>query len=177
MADSASDASSTPSVGPLGFLVGTWKGEGQGVYPTIRDFRYGEQIKIWGVPGKPIYFYTQITSDPEKENKPMHAESGFFRALPAAGGKIELILSQPNGLASVEEGIIFADNTIALKSTQLARSSSARPPHVTEYTRVMTVDPKPSPPTLKYEMHMATTTTPQLTLHLSAELTRIGDAP
>ena len=40
-----------PDVEPISFLVGTWRGEGRGVYPTIASFDYGEEIRFAAVPG------------------------------------------------------------------------------------------------------------------------------
>jgi hypothetical protein len=28
---------------PISYLLGTWRGEGKGRYPTIEDFSYGEE--------------------------------------------------------------------------------------------------------------------------------------
>lgn len=84
-----------------------------------------------------------------------------------------LILDSGEGLASVEEGSC-SGTTVSLASTSLARSSSARPPHVTSYTRTIAVDTDREPPVLRYTMDMATTNTPQLTRHLEAELTKVA---
>lgn len=33
-----------PNVEPISFLLGTWRGEGEGSYPTISSFKYGEEV-------------------------------------------------------------------------------------------------------------------------------------
>ncbi|KAI9006503.1 hypothetical protein DFJ74DRAFT_393260 [Hyaloraphidium curvatum] len=67
-----------PSV-PGSWLVGTWRGEGKGMYPTMKDFTYTEQITFWSVPGLRYLFYTQNTWNPARSYAPFHAESGFLR--------------------------------------------------------------------------------------------------
>jgi hypothetical protein len=46
-----------PAVAPLAFLLGKWRGEGEGSFPTISSFRYGEELlfshhpsKVWRPP-------------------------------------------------------------------------------------------------------------------------------
>jgi hypothetical protein len=46
-----------PAVAPLAFLLGKWRGEGEGSFPTISSFRYGEELlfshhpsKVWRLP-------------------------------------------------------------------------------------------------------------------------------
>ncbi|GKD30103.1 UPF0678 fatty acid-binding protein-like protein, partial [Tanacetum coccineum] len=33
-----------PAVEPLSYLIGTWKGTGEGGFPTISSFSYGEEL-------------------------------------------------------------------------------------------------------------------------------------
>ena len=42
-----------PELEPLAGLLGAWRGEGAGEYPTIAPFRYGEELRFWHV-GKPF---------------------------------------------------------------------------------------------------------------------------
>lgn len=46
-----------PAVAPLSYLLGRWKGEGEGGYPTINSFKYGEEL-LFSHSGKvrPILF-------------------------------------------------------------------------------------------------------------------------
>lgn len=44
-----------PSVAPLLFLLGKWRGEGEGTFPTINPFRYGEEILFSHNPSKVRY--------------------------------------------------------------------------------------------------------------------------
>ncbi|RUP44976.1 Calycin-like protein [Jimgerdemannia flammicorona] len=138
---------SSTSSHPLAFLVGTWKGKGVGkyprtllvthrlvitpppshlsplgIYPTIKPFNYGEEITISSSP-KGFLVYHQKTWDNET-NQPLHAEMGYFRT-PGMGEKVELVVVAPNGLASVEEGII-SGTEVNLSSKILARTSTAK---------------------------------------------------
>ena len=35
-----------PALTPVSFLLGTWRGEGEGQYPSIKPFRYREEIRF-----------------------------------------------------------------------------------------------------------------------------------
>lgn len=81
----------------LAALVGTWRGEGRGSYPTIDDFFYTEELNFRDV-GKPFLIYTQRTWSPSGD--PMHVETGYLR--PSG----EFIIALPTGQAECAQGEI-----------------------------------------------------------------------
>lgn len=114
---------------PLAPLLGTWKGEGSGEYPTIDSFTYTEELAFTDV-GKPFLLYVQKTWSPS--GAPMHTETGYLR-LPAPG-VIEMILAQPTGQTELLEGTIEenADGfQITLQST-VVNSATAKTVDATE---------------------------------------------
>ena len=64
------DAAQHPAVEPLSFLLGRWRGEGKGEYPTIEPFVYGEEIEFSHT-GRPFLIYVQKTWNPI-DGYPMH---------------------------------------------------------------------------------------------------------
>jgi hypothetical protein len=151
-----------PDCEPIAFLLGTWRGEGEGVYPTIQSFRYGEEIRFWHV-GKPFLAYTQRTWALD-DARPLHAEMGYWR--PQPGGRLELVMAHPTGVAEIEEGTV-AGGRIELATTQVGRTSSAK--EVTALARILDVDGD----TMIYTLRMAAVGEP-LTDHLAATLKREG---
>lgn len=84
----------------IGYLVGTWRGEGRGVYPTIDSFAYTEELTFCHPdPRKPVLTYSQRTWNPIT-SLPMHSESGFWR--PKLDGSLEVVLAQSTGLVEVQ---------------------------------------------------------------------------
>ena len=158
---------------PIAFLIGTWRGEGTGDYPTIAGFSYGEEVRFWEV-GKPFLAYTQRTwalSDEQGEplepgTRPLHSEAGYWR--PQPGGQLEVVLAHPTGVAEIQEGTV-SDGRITLAATALALTSSAK--QVDALTRRFELT---APGVLRYEIGMAAAGQP-LQVHLRAELRRVGD--
>jgi hypothetical protein len=151
-----------PDVEPIAFLLGTWRGEGAGEYPTIAPFRYGEEMRFWHV-GKPFLAYTQRTWALD-DDRPLHSEMGYWR--PQADGRLEVVLSHPTGVAEIAEGVV-SGCAIELSSTTVALTSSAK--DVTRVQRTLLVAGN----LLTYAVRMAAVGEP-LTHHLAAELTRDG---
>ncbi|CAI7842489.1 unnamed protein product, partial [Closterium sp. NIES-53] len=87
-----------PALEPIAFMLGRWRGEGEGGYPTINSFRYIEEITLTHA-GKPAMAYAQKTWRAES-GEPMHAESGFWR--PKPDGTLEIVIAQSTGLAEVQ---------------------------------------------------------------------------
>jgi THAP4-like, heme-binding beta-barrel domain len=109
-----------PDVTCLSFLLGTWVGEGKGMYPTIEAFSYREEVSFSHV-GKPFLSYSQRTWSPD--GRPLHSEAGYWRA--GAGGHIELVLAHPSGIVEVEEGILHGQR-LELSSRFIGHTSTAK---------------------------------------------------
>ncbi|KAN0026181.1 hypothetical protein ACTFIV_007165 [Dictyostelium citrinum] len=153
------------NISKVSYLLGKFKGTGLGEYPTISPFNYTEEIEFSNN-GKPFIFYQQKTWN--ANGQPLHSESGYMRFPP--NGKIELVISEPTGITEIYDGELMGENneTITFKLTNIQRTPTAKPPHTTNVIRKFTFDQNAN--TLSYTMDMATTTTTDLTHHLSATL-------
>jgi len=144
----------------VSYLLGTWRGEGKGRYPTIDDFAYGEEVKFWH-DGRPLLFYAQRTWNLETDG-PMHSETGFWR--PQRDGSIEIVLAHTFGCVEIQEGTVEG-NRIGTKSKGVVSTSSAK--DVVALARHYSVDGD----TLSYELEMQFDDN-ELQNHLSGTLTR-----
>lgn len=149
-----------PDCEPLAFLLGVWRGEGRGQYPTIEPFEYGEEVRFSHT-GRPFLVYTQRTWR-VPGGEPLHGEMGYWR--PKPGGRIELVLAHGTGIAEVAEGTIDA-TAIAVASTSIGMTSTAE--ETTSLERRFELDGD----VLRYELRMAAVGQP-IGRHLVAELRR-----
>jgi hypothetical protein len=149
-----------PDDHPLAALAGTWRGAGEGVYPTIADFTYTEELVIAPVPGRPLAHWRSTTRD-GATGEPRHAESGFLRSV-AQG--LELVVAHGFGVVEASVGT-FDGDVLALRTSGLLGAPSAK--QVDEVERRYELDGE----TLRYTIAMAAVGVP-LTHHLRAELRR-----
>jgi hypothetical protein len=149
-----------PDVEGLAFLLGRWRGEGRGAYPTIDDFRYRDEVLFEHV-GKPFVSYSQRTWLPD--GAPSHTEVGYL--LPQPAGRLELVVAQPGGRVEVDEGTLGGTH-FELMSAVVAHTRSAK--EVAEVRRVVDVDGD----VLRYQVDMAAVGQPRQ-FHLEAELHRV----
>ncbi len=152
-----------PDLAPLAFLLGTWRGEGVGGYPTLEAFRYGEEA-TFRHNGKPFLAYTQRTWSLD-DDRPLHSEAGYWR--PQPGGGVEVVLAHPTGVAEIYYGTV--DGTqIEIATDVVVRTKTAK--EVSALKRLFgLVDG-----TLLYAVDMAAVGQP-LQSHLSAKLERVAD--
>lgn len=149
-----------PDLVEIAFLLGTWRGEGEGTWPGGDAFRYGEELAFEHV-GEPYLVYSQRSWSPD-DGTPIHLERGFVR--PAGRGRVELVLAHPLGIAEISEGAV-RDHAIDVATTSVALAGTAKA--VTELRRAIEVVGDE----LRYELHMAMRDIP-LTSHVRSRLGR-----
>jgi hypothetical protein len=113
-------------VRPYAWLIGTWRGDGVGGYPTIEaDFRFGQEI-TFECYGKPLLAY-QSRSWALDDNRPLSRETGFWR--PQPDGRVEVVLTVAAGLVEVLYGSLVegpAGSHLELESDVIAHTATAK---------------------------------------------------
>jgi hypothetical protein len=112
----------------LAFLLGTWSGVGEGVWPPGQPFEYAEDLTFEHV-GDPFLMYSQRSWSLD-DGSPIHFERGFLR--PSGSGVVELVLAHPIGITEVAVGTVD-HGVIELTSTAVSLAPTASP--VTELRR------------------------------------------
>ena len=148
------------SLEPLAFLIGNWRGEGEGEYPGVEPFRYREELSFEHV-GDPFLLVTG--SSWTLDGAPLHFERGTLR--PLGDGRVDLALAHPIGVAEVAEGTVRG-TTVTLRSTAVVRTPTGSP--VTEIERRYRVEGRD----LFYELDMAMEGVAR-TFHVRATLARV----
>jgi len=120
---------------PLQWLIGRWIGVGTGQYPTIEDFRFGQEVSFH-TDGRPFLTYLSqswLLDDEGNRVRPLAIESGFWR--PKPDNRCEVTMAHPTGFAeiwlgSIEvTGIVNAQITGAraeLRTDAVVRTESAK---------------------------------------------------
>src|SRR4051812_34460765 len=113
-------------VQPFAFLIGTWRGEGVGGYPTLEsDFRFGEEI-TFACFGKPVIAF-ESRSWSVDDGRPLARQSGFWR--PTGDGQLEVVMSIASGFAEVLYGSLVegpAGVHVEIESDAVARTATAK---------------------------------------------------
>lgn len=143
---------------PLSWLLGKWKGDGVGKYPTIKDFTYTEELTFSHV-GQPNIQFSFFSRN-SKTMKPMHHELGFIRFKPGTS-HCALLIAHNFGVSEVEEGE-FTDTEIRTESHTVGRLSFGKPPETKKIKRVFS---KTGDDSLEQVVFMETANSP-MTEHL-----------
>jgi hypothetical protein len=94
-----------PNCGPVAWLLGTWGGSGQGDYPTIDAYSYGQEI-VFQQDGRPFLHYfarAWIVDENGEKVREAAQETGFLRCL--EDGKLELVLAHNTGFSEIWYGV------------------------------------------------------------------------
>lgn len=112
-----------PGLTSVAGLIGTWRGKGDGEYPTISSFQYTEEVTFSDV-GKPFLHYEQRTWSPD--GSPMHTETGYLRVV--GDTRIEFVLAQPTGQTELSEGPFTqtAEGFTSSLTSRVVNSESAK---------------------------------------------------
>ena len=102
---------------PLQFLIGEWRGSGEGLWAG--GFSFTDAVRF-SHDGRPLLRYDQVTVGPD--GQPSHAETGFFAV--QANGDVHVTLAEPSGITEVLVGHPGAG---ACRSTRW-RSGTLLPP-------------------------------------------------
>src|ERR1700740_1893449 len=150
-----------PALKPVAFLLGTWKGDGEGQSPTIQPFRFREEIRFTHN-GKAFLIYSQRTEAMDT-GQPLHSESGYLRLVDGDQG--EFVIAQPIGFAEISLGRI-AGQRVDVESATVGRTPTAKP--VTSISRSLWLEGD----TLRSELKMGMAGVP-VARHLAASFKRV----
>ena len=99
-----------PLCAPLRPLLGVWRGNGHGEYPTIEPFDYSEEITFSHV-GKPFVAYVQRTML-ASTGLPAHAEAGYLRAV--GDEQYEFVITSPTGLVEIDRVVVTPGDALTI---------------------------------------------------------------
>ena len=150
-----------PAIAPVAFLLGTWRGEGEGQYPTLKPFRYREEIRFTQN-GKAFLIYGQRTEAIDSA-QPMHSESGYLRSV--GDGKVEFVIAQPIGYAEISLGRVTGQR-VDVECRSVGRTPTAKA--VTSISRSFWLEGH----TLRYELKMGMENV-TMAQHLTASFRRV----
>jgi hypothetical protein len=151
-----------PDVQRLAFLLGTWRGQGRGEYPTIEPFGFEEELAFFHV-GDAFLVYEQ-RSWAAADDAPLHLERGFYRF--GDEDTLEITLAHPLGLVEVAHGRLI-DTTIEASTDGGLIGRTRTGMDVSGVRRRYEVQGD----RLRYRIDMGTERT-AMTLHLEGDLTR-----
>ena len=120
---------------PLSWLIGKWIGVGLGTYPTIEDFRFGQEL-VFRTDGRPFLHYSSnswLIDDDGIRIRPAASEVGYWRPKPERG--VEVLLAHSTGHLETYDGKVeiteLSDGEITgarceLRTDIVARSVTAK---------------------------------------------------
>jgi THAP4-like, heme-binding beta-barrel domain len=114
-----------PALVPLAWLVGTWAGAGVGGYPTVEEFRFGQEA-VFSHDQRPFLSYrsrTWLLDEDGNPGRPLGTETGFWRPQPE--GALEVALSHPTGYSELWIGTVDGPR-IELRTDVVVRTATAK---------------------------------------------------
>jgi hypothetical protein len=164
-------SSGIDSLAFLRALHGTWRGEGEGRFPTISTFAYSETLSFEWCPDREVLRYEQDTR--LASGSPSHWEVGFFlpgrgpssgETAPPGDAWVHVSNTQDGGRVEVLEGRLWPGDDGSSRVLRLESVHHGHDPRLVTPARELQLHPD----RLTWTVSMATTTTsePQLLPHL-----------
>lgn len=114
-----------PDCGLVVWMLGHWRGNGHGDYPTIEPYAYAQDV-IFQQDGRPFFHYfarSWVIDENGEKVREAAQETGFLRCRPE--GKVELLLTHNTGFVEIWYG--EADGgKLDLTTDAVARTESAK---------------------------------------------------
>jgi THAP domain-containing protein 4 len=143
-------------------LVGVWSGTGEGEYPTIDSFRYRETTEFTERPDHPALHFDQRTWKQTPEGETVsHWETGLLRI--SSDGTVRLHDAQPGRVEAMAGTWVRIGSGWEISLGSVGYAGDDRVVTAARTFRLASGE-------LTYEMQMETTSTRELSLHLSARL-------
>jgi hypothetical protein len=114
-----------PNCAPLAWLLGGWRGNGEGDYPTIEKFTWGQEL-IFQQDGRPFFHYmarSWVTDAEGNKVRDAAQETGFFRC--HDNGEVELLLTHNIGISELWHGRVDGAR-LQLTTDAVMRASTAK---------------------------------------------------
>ena len=119
-----------PDCAPIAWLLGTWRGNGHGDYPTIDAFQFGQEC-IFTHDGRPFFHYMShawIVDEQGGKVRDAAIETGFVRS--KADGTLEWLLTHNTGFVEIWHGELHPERpSFEIVTDAVARTATAK-----EYT-------------------------------------------
>jgi hypothetical protein len=112
-------------------LVGVWRGRGQGGYPTVEGFHFGQEIRF-SHDGRPFLFYESrawIIDVDGSPIRPSNREVGWWRPVLEDGkatDEVEVLLNQPTGIMELYIGRAETTTRWEMSTDAVVRTSTAK---------------------------------------------------
>jgi hypothetical protein len=114
-----------PDCAHMAWLLGTWRGNGHGDYPTIEPFQFGQEC-IFTHDGRPFFHYLSsswIVDGTGATVRNAAIETGFLRPKPDGG--FEWLLTHHTGFVEIWHGTVDGPK-LEMSTDAVARTSSAK---------------------------------------------------
>jgi hypothetical protein len=112
-------------------LVGVWRGRGQGGYPTIDDFEFGQEVRF-SHDGRPFLCYESRSwaIDPDaRALKPSAREVGWWRPIlvdDEPTDELEVMIVHPTGVMELYIGKATGTTRFEMATDAVVRTATAR---------------------------------------------------